>query len=517
MIELTLGDIFKRNARLYPARPALVWNGSTVTHAEALARARRLGSALECGLQRQDRVAILSQNSREYLEAMAGAYLAGLILVTLNWRLAPPELLAILKDCQPSVLLFESQFSDTVEKIRAQGFRARMICVGDCPFWAESYEAFVASGSEHGPKSHAFPDDIASLIYTSGTTGLPKGVMLSHRGLFSGAMTNRAIVNAATPDRALVTMPLYHVGATIVCLAYATAGAAIVLHKSFNAVNALRAIETEKITHMHTAPTLIHQLLEAVSEQKFDTSSLTNVLYSSSPMPEALLRRGIDHFGPIFTQVYGLTECVGGTALYPYQHVLSGDEREVARLASAGQPNIDTLVRIVAPDGTDCKTGEIGEIVLMNPSCTRGYWNNSVLTSQVLRDGWFHTGDLGYLDDESFLFIVDRKKDMIISGGENIYSREIEAALVMHPEIDQAAVIGVPDARWGEAVKAFVVRRADSKLDADAVVAFCKSRIASYKKPQSVEFVGTLPQLPSGKIDKKALRAPYWPAESRKI
>ena len=415
------------------------------------------------------------------------------------------------------MLLFESQFSDVVEKIRAQGLEARIICLGDRPSWAENYEAFVATGSEHGPRLHALPDDIASLIYTSGTTGLPKGVMLSHRGLFSGAMTNRGIVNAGTPDRVLVTMPLYHVGATIIFLAYAIAGAAIVLHKSFNAVNALRAIAAEQITHMHTAPTLIHQLLEADCGQKFDTSTLINILYSSSPMPEALLRRGIDRFGPIFTQVYGSTECVGGTALYPYQHVLSGNEREIARLASAGQPNIDSFVRIVAPDGSDCRTGEIGEIVLMNPSCMHGHWNNSVLTSQVLRDGWFHTGDLGYLDDESFLFIVDRKKDMIISGGENIYSREVETALLMHPEIAQAAVIGVPDPRWGEAVKAFVVRRADSTLDADAIIAFCKSRIASYKKPQSVEFVDALPQLPSGKIDKKALRAPYWPAGNRKI
>ena len=516
-VELTLGHLIERNAQLFPHRLAVVFDGRRITHAEMAARSRRIGSALEQGLQRQSRVAILSQNSSEYLEIMGGAYLAGLILVTLNWRLAVPELLRILRDCEPDILIFESQYAATVEKLRAEGVAARFICVGDAPPWAESYEMVLAAGSADGPRLHALPDDTASLLYTSGTTGQPKGVMLSHSGLVAGARTNCAIGNARTPDRLLITMPLFHVGATIMYLGYLVVGSTIVLHRSFDAVASLRAIETESISHVHTAPTMIHKLLETAAASKFDTSSLTNILYSSSPMSEPLLRRGIERFGPIFTQIYGLTECVGGTSLQAHQHVLSGDDKAVARLASAGQPNIDSKIRIVGGDGRDCRTGEVGEIVLMSSSLMQGYWNNTLLTRQVVRDGWFHTGDLGYLDDEQFLFIVDRKKDMIVSGGENIYSREVEVALVAHPEVAEVAVIGVPDARWGELVKAFVVRRPGSTIDADGIIAYCKSQIASYKKPSSVDFVPTLPQLPSGKVDKQALRAPYWCDRSRQV
>jgi acyl-CoA synthetase (AMP-forming)/AMP-acid ligase II len=262
---------------------------------------------------------------------------------------------------------------------------------------------------------------------------------------------------------------------------------------------------------------MIHQLLEETSRASYDTSSLTNVLYSSSPMSETLLRRGIARFGRIFTQIYGLTECVGGTSLQAHQHVLDGDPEVVARLMSAGQPNYDTRVRIVRHDGQPCQFGEIGEIVLSSPSLMQGYWNNTLLTLQVMRDGWFHTGDLGSIDDEGFVFIVDRKKDMIVSGGENIYSREVEAALVTHPEVAEAAVIGVPDPKWGESVKAFVVRRPGALVDAEALIAYCRNQIASYKKPRSVEFVAAIPQLPSGKVDKKALRAPYWDKEERQV
>jgi len=516
-MELTLGHLVERNALLHPRRAALIIDGRTITHAEMAQRVRRVGSALARGLERQDRVAILSQNSGEYLEVMGGVHLAGLILVTLNWRLAVPELLRIVQDCDPAVVIFESRYAPAVAELRASGIAARFVCIGESPDWAEAYESVVATGDPAGPTLRAYPEDTASLIYTSGTTGQPKGVMLSHSGLFAGARTNCAIANVRTTDRLLITMPLFHIGATIMYLGYSVVGATIVLHRSFDATASLRAIEAEGITHIHTAPTMVHQLLEAAASGGFDTSSLTNILYSSSPMSEALLRRAIDRFGTIFTQIYGLTECVGGTALQAAQHVLSGDAKDVGRLASAGQPNIDCFIRIVDDNGRDCASGEVGEIVLAGPSIMQGYWNNTSLTRRVLRDGWFHTGDLGCLDDEGFLFIVDRKKDMIVSGGENIYSREVEAALATHPEVAEVAVIGVPDARWGEAVKAFVVRRPGGTVDADALIAYCRTRIAGYKKPRSIAFVARLPQLPSGKVDKKTLRAPYWGSQGRQV
>jgi acyl-CoA synthetase (AMP-forming)/AMP-acid ligase II len=515
--KLTLDHLIERNAYLYPEHPALLIDGRVITHAQMAERVRRIGSALARGLPQQSRVAVLSQNSAEYIEIMNGVHISGLILVTLNWRLAAPELRSIMQDCEPAAFIFESRYAAAATELRAGRLAERFICIGEGPAWAERYEDIVATGDALGPARRASPYDTASLIYTSGTTGRPKGVMLSHRGLFSGALSNCMIGNARLTDRVLITMPLYHVGATIMYFGYAVVGASVVLHPNFDAVRSLKAIESERVTHLHTAPTMIHQLLEETSRAIYDTSSLTNLLYSSSPMSETLLRRGIARFGRIFTQIYGLTECVGGTSLQAHQHVLDGDPKMVARLLSAGQPNYDSEIRIIRGDGEPCRPGEVGEIVLSSPSLMQGYWNNTVMTLQVMRDGWFHTGDLGSMDDEGFVFIVDRKKDMIVSGGENIYSREVEAALVAHPDVAEAAVIGVPDPKWGESVKAFVVRRPGALIDAEALIAHCRSQIASYKKPRSVEFVPAIPQLPSGKVDKKVLRAPYWDKDERQV
>jgi acyl-CoA synthetase (AMP-forming)/AMP-acid ligase II len=513
----TLDQLVERNAYLYPRHGALWIDGRVMTHAQMADRVRRIGSALGRSLPRQSRVAILSQNNAEYIETMNGVHMAGLILVTLNWRLTARELQGIVQDCEPAVFIFESQYNAVAAELRRAGLAARFICIGEAPAWAERYEEVVTAGDTSGSLRGASPDDTASLIYTSGTTGHPKGVMLSHRGLFSGALTNCMIGNARLTDRMLITMPLYHVGATIMYLGYAVVGGTIVLHRGFDAVRSLEAIEMQRVTHLHTAPTMIHQLLEETSRASYDTSSLTNILYSSSPMSETLLRRAIARFGRIFTQIYGLTECVGGTSLQAHQHVLDGDPKVAARLLSAGQPNYDSRIRIHRDDGQPCRPGEIGEILLSSPSLMQGYWNNTLLTLQVVQDGWFHTGDLGYMDDEGFVFIVDRRKDMIVSGGENIYSREVEAALATHPDVAEAAVIGVPDPKWGESVKAFVVRRPNASVGAEALIEHCRNQIASYKKPSSVEFLAAIPQLPSGKVDKKVLRAPYWNKEGRQV
>ena len=331
--------------------------------------------------------------------------------------------------------------------------------------------------------------------------------MLSHRGLFAGARTNCAIGNARTTDRILITMPLFHVGATIMYLGYSVVGAAIVLHRAFDATASLRAVEEHMVTHLHTAPTMIHTLLETAETENFDTSSLTNILYSSSPMSDILLRRGIERFGPIFTQIYGMTECVGGTALQPFQHVLAGNPKEVGRLASAGQANIDSFIRILADDGSECSSGAVGEIVVSGPSMMQGYWNNPSQTQKVLQDGWFHTGDLGYLDDEDYLFIVDRKKDMIVSGGENIYSREVEAALMMHPEVSQVAVIGVPDRRWGKSSRRSSFGNPAARLARMRSSPTAANRLRATRSRKAWN-LSALPQLPSGKVDKKILPLP---------
>jgi acyl-CoA synthetase (AMP-forming)/AMP-acid ligase II len=258
-------------------------------------------------------------------------------------------------------------------------------------------------------------------------------------------------------------------------------------------------------------------LLEHPALPTTDTSRMRRIHYASAPMPVPTLRRAIAAFGPILTQIYGMTECIVASLLTPAQHVLEGVDLETKRLASAGQAFLGCSIRVVRPDGGEAATGEIGEILVRGPGIMSGYWNNTSATMMTLRDGWMHTGDLGYLDADDFIFVVDRKKDMIISGGENIYSWEVEEALRAHPAVAEAAVIGVPDAEWGESVKAFVVRRVGADGSADELIHHCRSLIASYKKPRSVEFVDALPRLFNGKIDKKALRAPFWAGEGRHV
>ena len=287
------------------------------------------------------------------------------------------------------------------------------------------------------------------------------------------------------------------------------------LHAAFDASAILRSIEKERVTSAHLAPIMVQRLLDSPELNVVDKSTLRTIYYASAPMPVPTLQRAIAAFGPILTQVYGMTENIVATLLTPEQHILSGNEAEVCRLGSAGQPFLSCKIRIVRPDDGDVDVGEIGEILVQGPGVMNGYWNNSTATSNALRGGWFYTGDLGKFDSDRFVFVVDRKKDMIISGGENIYSWEVEEALRSHAAVAEAAVIGVPDAEWGEAVKAFVVLR--EAVSADDLIAHCRANIASYKKPKSIEFVEALPRLFNGKIDKKVLRAPFWSDATRQV
>jgi acyl-CoA synthetase (AMP-forming)/AMP-acid ligase II len=261
----------------------------------------------------------------------------------------------------------------------------------------------------------------------------------------------------------------------------------------------------------------VRSLLDHPELATFRTDALRSVQYASAPMSVTQLREAIAAFGPIFTQVYGMTECVVGTILHAHAHLPDGTAAEVRRLASAGQPFFDHAIRVARPDGSDCAPEEIGDILIRGPSLMSGYWNNSAATVEALRDGWMHTGDVGFFDSECFLFIVDRKKDMIVSGGENIYSREVEEALLTHPSVLQAAVIGVPDSHWGESVKACVVLRPACAASEDELIQHCRNLIASYKKPRSIDFLEALPRLFNGKTDKKQLRASYWQGEGRQV
>jgi acyl-CoA synthetase (AMP-forming)/AMP-acid ligase II len=298
------------------------------------------------------------------------------------------------------------------------------------------------------------------------------------------------------------------VGALSEASAMLYAGGTVVLQRKFEPLGVLQAIERERITHVHMAPTMVQALLDEPSIDSHDTSSLRIFNYAAAPMPVSLLKRAIERFGPIFMDIYGSTEAPG-TILFPHQHVLDGDPEQVKRLGSVGQSNAITDLRIVDTDGKPCPPGTAGEILVRSEATMVGYWNDSTATLQALRDGWFHTGDIGYLDEQDYLFLVDRKKDMIISGGENIYCREVEEALMEHGGLQEVAVIGIPDVYWGEAVHAVAVAKPGISVTEADLIAFVGTRIARYKRPKSVEFVAELPRLPSGKVMKHVLRDRY--------
>ncbi|MCZ8108273.1 MAG: long-chain-fatty-acid--CoA ligase [Burkholderiales bacterium] len=510
MIEC-LGDILLNNAHKFPDETAFVYGDRRITFSQHCARAKRLSSALwQRGIRKQDRVSILSQNTMEFMETYAACELAGFIAATVNWRLAPPEIEYILTDSTPRILFFEAQYAATVDQVRSRlpHIEAYVCFGGPAPEWALDYEAVLASGDEAGAPGRPLPDEIMHLIYTSGTTGRPKGVMRTHRGEIAIAQLMATELGLIVSDRLQLMMPVFHVGSRFLQLGAHLRGATVILHHDFRPADIVATIVRERVTMTHMAPTMVQAVLGVPGIEEADLSSLHTICYSAAPMPVPLLRRGLKLLGPVFLQLYGMTEG-GGTTLHKRQHKPDGTPEEVRRLGSIGQaaPNVD--IRIVDDEGRDVPVGQPGEILTRTASHMAGYWNNSAATIAALRGGWYYTGDLGCLDEQGFLYLVDRKKDMIISGGENIYSREVEEALATHPGVADVAVIGVKDDYWGEVVKAVVVLAPGAAAGEAELIEHCKTQIASYKKPKSVEFTAELPRLPSGKINKVVLRQTY--------
>jgi len=506
----TLGEMIETNAIKHPDQTAFVWRDQRQTHKQFRDRAARLANGLAAlGLKRQDRVGILCQNRMEFHEVYGACELTGLITATVNWRLAIPEMLHIINDGAPRVLIFEADYTDAVAEMREHlDSVEHFICIGGSTDFSVDFEGVAQSGTSESLPFRSHPEDIAFLIYTSGTTGRPKGVMLTQAGQVAAAEILGSDQRNGPDDRLLIMMPLFHIGAKVIQLAQHWRAGTVHLQRNFDPKDVLKTLTEEKITVTHMAPTMIQTLLEYPGVDSADLSHLRMVVYAAAPMPMPVLRRGLALIGPVFQQQFGQTEGLG-TTLLAHQHRPEGSPRDLEVLTSVGQASPRVGVRIVDDDGQDVPQGEVGEVLLTSPAVMKGYWNNSAATIETLRDGWVHTGDVGRLDHEGFLYLVDRKKDMIISGGENIYSREVEEALLSHDAVSEAAVIGVPDEKWGESVKAVVVLRAGHTLNAHALIEHCRTQIASYKKPKHIEFVDAIGTLPSGKIDKVLLRKLY--------
>ena len=516
----TLGDIVEIGAAKFGASTSLVYDGRSFSFGEQRSRIYRLANALyEMGVRRQHRVAILAQNSNAYVEVYAAGEVSGFITVAINYRLAASEIEYIVKDSAPSVLIFDEEYAAIASDIRATFPELKhFVVIGSGTLdGTENYESLLMKSSDHVPKTRSRPTDIAYLIYTSGTTGRPKGAMLDHAGQLGFIQMQAAEMSARSTDTMLLVMPFYHIGAKCNYLMSSLTGGRVILHRSYD-IRAISAdIQREKVSVIHLAPVMVKDLLDLPGFDKRHYASLRLIQYASGPMAVAQLRQAIAAFGPILVQIYGMTESGLATILHPHQHVLDGPPEWVRRLGSAGLEALGYRVRVVRPDGSDCEPEEQGEIWVKGPGVMAGYWNNHPATLDAIEDGWMKSGDIGAFDKDRFLFVLDRKKDMILSGGENIYPREVEEALYAHPAVAEVAVIGVPDSRWGEAVKAFVVVAPGQAADEKGLIEHCRKHIASYKKPKSVEFVSALPRLPNKKIDKKQLRAPYWDGRTRQV
>ena len=502
----TMGDLFRDNAQKFPEKLAIKYADREITFGAHFLRAQQLASALyQVGLRRQDRLAVLSQNSPEYLELYGCAELSGYIVTTINFRLIAPEIEYLLSSSQPKILFFERQYAAVVESLRTK-FTCieKFICLDGRVEWAESYEDFMLSGSVDGAPIQSRATDVLHLMYTSGTTGRPKGVMLSQESGLRNAETWSNEIGIKIDDRFQLMMPLFHVGSRWLQIATHYRSAAIVLHREFVPESIVQTMEREKITMSLMAPTMIQAVLETPAMQDCDLSALHTICYSAAPMPVPLLRRGIERLGNIFLQVYAMTEC-GGTTLHKHQHVVDGSPRYVRRLASVGQAIKTVGLRLVDQEGEAVPQGSVGEIVLHSEARLLGYWNDSIATLQALRDGWYYTGDMGRLDEDGFLYLVDRKKDIIISGGENISSLEVENVLCQHTAVAAAAVVAQPDQKWGESPCAFIELRAGMQTTEAELKQFCQEHLARFKIPKRVVF-REIPRTTTGKYQKFILR-----------
>jgi len=509
-------DVIERNERQHGYKEAFSdEHGRRCTWAQYAERSRRLGSAMHrLGLRRQDRFAILAMNSLEYYELYGGADMTGFIPVLLNFRLAPPEYAAILKDSAPKIFFYDKQYAEVVAGLRKQFPEiTHYICIdgGASPEIPDAirWQDLLASGDPDGPPLRAQPEDFAYLYYTSGTTGKAKGVVHSHRQNAAISASSAFVTEISGASVVLQTTPAYHIGGRCYVSSAMWPGAKTVVHTLFDPLKVIDAIEKEKVTFTFMVAAMIQAVIDTPGIDKRDLSSLHKVVSAAAPIPVPLLKRAIATLGPVFSLQYGSTEAGMVCNLPKHEVKTEGTPAEIKLLGSIGHPAPGVKIRILNDDGEDCKVGEIGELVIKSEAMLTGYWNNHVATIEAMRDGWYRSGDMGYYDDNGYITLADRKKDMIITGGENVYSREVEEAIHLHPEVVESAVIGVPHPKWVETVMAIVVRRKGSALDEGTIVEFTRTQIARYKCPTRIAFVDELPRLPNGKINKVALRTTH--------
>jgi acyl-CoA synthetase (AMP-forming)/AMP-acid ligase II len=507
-VSATLAGLVRELALQRPDAPAVTLGERTWTFGDLDARSSRVAAALTAaGLGRGSRVAVLDKNAPTFYEVVFGAAKIGAVAVGLNYRLAPPELAAIVADAEPEIVVVAPEF---ICLLPTTG--PRTVVLG------EEYEAWLAEAPAGEPEHDPDPDDVVLQLYSSGTTGRPKGAMLTSANLLWTPRMGRDFYGMDGDTVNLVPSPLFHIGGVGYSLTALGQGGHTILVRDVDPAQLLALIERHRVTHTFLVPAVIQMLAESPALAATDLASLRRIAYGGAPMGETQLLKAMAVFGCDFMGVYGMTETAGSvTALAPEDHDPGGPR--VGLLRSIGKPVPWLQIRVVDPGtGEDAAVGAVGEIWVRSGQNTVGYWGQPALTSEALVDGgWLRTGDAAYLDAEGYLYMHDRIKDMVVSGGENVYPAEVENVLYAHPDVLEAAVIGVPSDRWGETVKAVVVRRPGAQLDAAGLIDFARTRLAHYKCPTSIDFADELPRNASGKVLKKVLREPFWVGTERAV
>ncbi len=503
---MNIGDWISRRSNLHPEKEAIVFGELRVTYQEFSSRINRLSHALvKMGLDKGDRLAIYSLNSPAFLEMAFACARVGVIVVPINFRLTPVEIEYVLNDSGARVLMVDTNLFKVIEELIGRLDTEHVIIEGgEAPGSTFAYASLL----EDQPADAPFPadpagdDDAFSLMYTSGTTGKAKGAILTHNNVFWNAVNCVHGFQLGLRTRFLQSVPLFHAGGLnggAIPVFYA--GGTIVLQAFFNPETTMGLVEQERITFLGGVPVMFQMLLDQPDFDTGDMSSVETIMGGAMPVPVALIE-AYQKKNVTFQQSYGLTEAC--SSVLSLRH-----EDAIRKVGSAGKPFFHVDVRVVGGDGTEVKPGEVGEIQVRGGNVMKGYWNRPQETAAVLEDGWLHTGDMATVDEEGYVFIKDRKKDLIISGGENIYPAEVEEALCRHPQIDEAGVIGVPDPKWGEAVRAIIVPVSGEEPTLEGIIDFCQTRLAGYKLPKSVVLVNELPKTALGKLQHKELRDQY--------
>jgi long-chain acyl-CoA synthetase len=511
----TYADIIYRNALLHGGRLAFAYGSERITFSAFNERVNRLIRALSSlGLKKGDGIGLLSWNCLECTDVVGAAMKGGFIVSPFNPRMSKEELDYIINYSEVKALFVGPELVGIIDQLRSRlPSVSHYISLEQETGGMLFFNDLLAASSDEEPDVAVNEDDPFIIFYTSGTTGVPRGAIYTHYRKLEEARTKALTIGMQPDNKHIMILPLFHIGGWSHFWAFFCVGAGnvIMTQRSFDAKATIQALQDEKATDIHIVPTHLVSMLTVPEIESYDLRSVKRIWYAASPMPLELLRKGIDRFGPIFAQGYGQTESGPDiTILSRESHdVLNKSPEEQKVLTSCGQPCSWVHARIVDDEHNDVEPNAVGDIIVQSKSVMVCYWRKPDMTEETIVDGWLHTGDMGYYDDRGYIYIVDRKKDLVITGGENVYPREVEEVLYRHPAVSECAVIGVPDEKWVERVHAVVVLKGGHRASEDEIMNFCKESLARYKAPRSLEFVEALPKNPQGKILKKELRTRY--------